>query len=159
MQGAKVGGGIGRPIYNSVGGQSVYAVAMALVFPSLPGAKDRAMVNVVPGLQKSGSRGIRGPETGAALKLTERRKQWGEMVGWGCLVLSLVYFGAVLVRLVCQAWWTDLDATVFGIIWGVTAMVVHVGVFVAEGLRGRDAPRAVTAVVVFWSGMLVMWMT
>ncbi len=36
-------------------------------------------------------------------------------------------------------------------------MVVHVGVFVVEGLRGRDAPRAVLGVVIFWAGMLVMW--
>lgn len=131
---------------------------MAQVFVKLPGAQDRALVNAVPGFKKTGSHGIRVPETGAALELTERRKKWGETLGWICLGLSTVYFGAVLVRLAGQQWWTGLDAFIFAAIWFVTGMVVHVGVFVAEGLRGRDAPRAVLAVVLFWIGQLVMWM-
>ena len=152
------GTGIGGPDCNSAGPGCGYAVAMALLFSTLPGARDRSLVNTVPGLKTTGSRGIRGPETGAALKLTQRRQKWGQILGWVCLGLSITFFGSVLVRLVCQAWWTELDAMIFGLIWGITAMVVHVGVFVAEGLRGRDAPRAVMGVVVFWAGMLVMWL-
>jgi hypothetical protein len=131
---------------------------MALVFTTLPGANERALVNVVPGLQTRGSRGIRGPETGAALKLTQRREKNGKLLGRVCFLLSVLYVGAVLVRLFCQESWTGMDALIFDWIWFVTCTVVHVGVFVAEGLRGRDAPWAVWSVVLFWIGQLVMWM-
>lgn len=147
------------PIITATGGGTAYSMVMATVFTSLPGARERSLVNAVPGIQTRGSRGIRGPETGAALKLTQRRQKLGKILGRVCFGLSLVYFGAVLVRLLCQEWWTELDALIFGSIWFVTGIVVHVGVFVVEGLRGRDAPWAVWAVVLFWIGQVVMWMT
>ena len=132
---------------------------MATVFNKLPGARDRALVNAVPGLQTRGSRGIRGPETGAALKATRRRERLGLIVGRSCFWLSVLFVGAVVVRLFSQQWWTETDAFIVSLIWFVTGTVVHVGVFVAEGLRGRDAPWAVWSVVLFWAGQLVMWMT
>ena len=145
------------PDCNGGGARRGYSVPMATVFTKLPGARDRSLVNCVPGFQVRGSNGIRGPETGAALELTKRRERWGKVVGLTCFVLSVIFAGAVLLRLVGQEWWTETDALIFDWIWFVSCAVVHVGVFAAEGLRGRDAPWGVWAVVVFWIGQFGMW--
>ena len=72
--------------------------------------------------------------------------------------LAMVFFGAVLGRLLLQGMWTELDTVIFGWIWGISGVVTHLGVFLAEALRGRDAPQAVLGVVIFWVAMLVMWL-
>ena len=42
----------------------------------------------------------------------------------------------------------------FGILGVVSAMGVHLLLFVAEGLRRQDAPKAVWALVLFWIGFI-----
>ena len=130
---------------------------MALVFTKLPGANDRSITNAVPGLTRHGSAGVLRPLTGAALRLEERRQKWGIALEWASLVLGVTFLAAVLGRWLMQGIWSELDDVIFGGIWAGSAVVVHLGVFFAEALRGRDAPRALLGLGVFWVGMVVLW--
>lgn len=133
---------------------------MALPYVKIPGGESRSLKNAVPGLG-TGSRGsnrpLRGAVLGISTKTEKRRKRIGRALGWTAFVLALLFLIGGVVRLALPVEVLEVDRVraVFGTLGALTAIGVHFALFAAEALQGRDAPRAVLAVVVFWGTFVV----
>lgn len=127
---------------------------MALPFVKVPGTSDRKLRNAVPGLRgrEKGGRRIYGAVLGISEEVQERRKKIGRCMGWTSLVLSLLFLigGVLRVNLPYEVRSQENVTMVFATLGIVSAIGIHFLLFAAEALRGRDAPRALMAVVIFW---------
>jgi|GEM_PF-2444316 len=116
-------------------------------------------MNTVPGLSRRGgrTRGVCGPVLGISLEIEKRHARLGCRLGWISLTLAVLFFLGGIFRSGMTPEVLNLEdvRTGFGILGVVSAMGVHLLLFVAEGLRGRDAPKAVWALVLFWIGFVV----
>jgi hypothetical protein len=133
---------------------------MAVPFAKIPGEQSRSLRNNVPGLRFSkdgGGRRVYGAVLGISTEVEDRRKKIGRVLGWASLVLALFFMIGGVFRLVM--WSEDLAKEnvqmVFATLGIVSAIGVHFLLFAAEALRGRDAPRAVLAVLIFWVTFLL----
>jgi hypothetical protein len=127
---------------------------MAQPFVKIPGARDRALKNAVPGLRRKGAGGRRvyGAVLGISTEVQERRRKLGRFLGSLSLTLAVLFLLGGVLRVIMLE--SDLARqsvqTVFAILGVVSAIGVHLLLFAADALRGRDAPRAVWAVLIFW---------
>jgi hypothetical protein len=127
---------------------------MAVPFAKLPGVNSRTLRNTVPGLRPrdKGRRSIYGPVLGVCEDVEKRHKKIGRCLGWMSLTLAVLFVigGVLRLSLPGEVLAREGVKMVFGTLGVVSAMGIHLFLFAAEALRGRDAPRAVLAVVIFW---------